>query len=241
MRHAIRSTNKVLHLPTLGAALAIDTGCVAAHVVTRLNVEAEPMLLISSPHGIAEIFQYVKEATISLLLATAAWQQRTRLFVLWALLFGYLMFDDGLELHERAGHLIASWWQFPAVFGLRPRDLGEITVSLGVASMFLIGLYVVGRRSPVTARASSADLTCLLALLGFFGVFVDTAHIALEQWRGLTLLEDGGEMLAMSLILAYTVRLQRPRPIDAPGSLWRWLRTRLRRRATAEPLTQPGL
>jgi hypothetical protein len=49
----------------------------------------------------------------------------------------------------------------------------------------------------------------MFAVLLFFGIFVDMAHIAADSagigFRGLTMVEDGGELFAMSLATGYSV------------------------------------
>jgi hypothetical protein len=214
----------LFHLPSLVTLLAADALFVTLHVANRMQEEPEPMLLLSSPKGWPEAFQYLKEASTAGLLLAAGWRNRVWLLAVWAMLFAYLLFDDLLEIHEHLGHAIATQWSYPAVFGLRPRDLGEVTVSLLVAAGFLVTIFSIARRSPSPFRHASQDLTCLLALLGFFGVCVDTAHMAVEslQIRGLTLLEDGGEMAVMSLIFAYALNLYRRPDAGGAGGLWRW-------------------
>lgn len=218
------TTVQVFHLPSLFALLAVDIVCVIMHVLNRMQEEPEPLLLLSSPKGIPEGLQYLKEGVIAGLLLAAGWRARGWLLAVWALLFAYLMLDDLLEIHEHLGYAIALQWEYPAVFGLRPRDLGEVTVSLLVATGFLVTIFSLARRSPVPYRPVSHDLTCLLALLGFFGVVIDTAHMAVESLdlRGLTLLEDGGEMIVMSLMFAYALNLYQHPQVNGAGALWRW-------------------
>ena len=227
------------HLPTLATLVVADLICIGVHVASRLQEEPEPLLLLSSPRGLPELFQYLKEALIAGLLLSVGWRKRVPVLMLWAGLFTYLLFDDLLELHERFGYLIAVVFDYPSVLNLRPRDLGEVTVSLIVAGAFLAMIFSFARRCPPAWRDSSLDLACLLALLGFFGVFVDTLHMAMESLhlRGLTLLEDGGEMITMSAIAAYAICLHLDRATRRPGALWRAVRRMLTGHLSAEPIT----
>lgn len=230
-------TSHVFHLPTLAALVVVDLICIGVHIGNRLQEEPEPLLLLSSPRGLPEMFQYLKEVAIAGLLLSVGWRNRAPVFILWAALFTYLLFDDLLELHERLGYLIAVQFDFPAILNLRPRDLGEVTVSLSVATAFLVTMLAFTRRRPPPWQESSLDLGCLLALLGFFGVVIDTIHVAVEgvHLRGLTLVEDGGEMLTMSAILAYTICLYRARATRVSGALWRAARRSLPGRRAPEP------
>jgi len=201
----------------------VDLVCIVAHIALKLAGDPESMLFVNAPRGVPEFMQYGKEGLVAGLLARAAHHWKSGLLAAWSLLFGYLMFDDWLELHERLGFIIAEAGGWPAVLGLRPRDLGEIAASGAVAGVFMLCVGWLRRTSTQESRAVNADLMVLLAALGFFGVFIDVAHIALEQfgWRGLTLLEDGGEMVVMSLILAYVANLLRPAATVCRGALWR--------------------
>jgi hypothetical protein len=105
--------------------------------------------------------------------------------------------------------------------GLRAQDFGEVTVSAlaGTAFVGLIGFFYV--RSSDRARNVSRDLALLVFLLAFFGVFIDMVHLALEAVHlpALTILEDGGEMVAMSITFSYVVHLADD-PAHAAGRLW---------------------
>ena len=47
-----------------------------------------------------------------------------------------------------------------------------------------------------------------IAVSAFFGIFVDMLHVALPDVPGLAVLEDGGEMVVMSLIVWYVFNLE---------------------------------
>lgn len=227
MRHCtielLQACGGLWHLRVLAAALTIDLICIFAHVALKLAGDPESVLFVNAPRGVPEFMQYGKEGLVAGLLARAAHHWKSGLLAAWSLLFGYLMVDDWLELHERLGFIIAEAEGWPAVLSLRPRDLGEIAASGIVVGVFVSCLGLLWGSSGQSSRAVNGDLMVLLAALGFFGVFVDVAHIALEQhgWRGLTLVEDGGEMVVMSLILAYAANLLRPAAAVRRGALWR--------------------
>jgi hypothetical protein len=185
---------------------------------------------LESANGVAAVYQYIKQVWLVGCLALAFLQTRARVFAAWALLFAMLLVDDALELHERYGAIIAASLNFPAIFGLRPSDLGEILVAAGIGSVALVLVAVAYWRGGNEARQLSADLMCLLVALAFFAVFFDMLHTithfnapAIAQF--FSLIEDGGEKLVVSAITAYAFDLtsnagRRRIPV------WSWVRGR---------------
>ncbi len=167
---------------------------------------------LESGNGLAAIYQYIKEVWLAGCLALAFLQTRATVFVGWTLLFAFLLLDDALELHERFGAIVAVAWNLPAIFGLRPADLGEIIVAAGIGCAALALVTIAFRRGGHDARQLSADLMCLLVALAFFGVFFDMLHTitffhAPSVAQVFSLIEDGGEMLVVSAITAYVFDL----------------------------------
>jgi len=108
-----------------------------------------------------------------------------------------------------AGEWLAAAWALPAVFGLRPQDLGEILFAALVAVATLCALAASLVRERGAALAPSIVVTALLAMLAVFGVLVDALHViayfAESRWSWvLAVVEDGGELVVMSAIVAYT-------------------------------------
>lgn len=212
--------NPRLHRQVLLGLLAVDLALIAAHLLAlawparlppaRWSVEADG--------GVAESFQYLKWALLSLAFAAAAWKQRSVGYLPWALLFAYLLLDDTLQLHERAGGAFAGRVDMPWLHHLRPRDIGELLATCAVAAVLLPPIAAAWRFGGAAVRRASLDMLMLLALLAAFGVVLDAVHSALLQRPALAALlgtlEDGGEMLVASLMLAYGLALwrQAPRP-----------------------------
>jgi hypothetical protein len=163
-------------------------------------------------NGLASIYQYIKQAWLAGCLALAFLQTRSKVFAGWTLLFAFLLLDDALELHERVGAILAASLNFPAVLGLRPADLGEVSVAAAIGCLALALVAITFRHGGSQSRELSADLMCLLAALALFGVFFDMLHTityfkAPSVAEFFALIEDGGEMLVVSVITAYTFDL----------------------------------
>jgi hypothetical protein len=159
--------------------------------------------------GFAELFQYTKILAIVLLLAGIALRAGYR-YLIWCSLFFYFLLDDALQLHERLGAAVAAGLEFPPAFQLRAQDLGELTVVAGVGVPFAVLLALVWWRADESFRRDSRELALLVGGLAVVGVVLDMLNMMLRVplLAGLIgVLEDGGEMVMMSLICWYTYRL----------------------------------
>lgn len=181
--------------------------------------------------GLAEMYQYFKQAWLAGCLAIVFLQTKRWAFVGWAVFFGVLLADDMLQIHERVGRAIGESLGLPPVMGLRTDDYGEVAFAalLGVCAVTLVVLTF--RRGGHLARQVSADLLCLLGALGLFAVFFDVIH-TITYMRApalgpvLALIEDGGEMLVVSAIAAYAFNI-----VKNSGrrqvAIWPWVKERL--------------
>lgn len=163
---------------------------------------------VALDNGPAEKFQYVKWALLSTMLACRAIFSRSSMPGAWAVLFLYLLIDDSQQIHERFGELISLAWHFHPMLGLRAQDFGELIVTAiaTVPLALLIGtIYIFSRERE---RIFCRTMLLLLIALAFFGVVVDMIDI-IAPWRSLQLalgiIEDGGEMIVASLMVAYCV------------------------------------
>jgi hypothetical protein len=167
-----------------------------------------PHFSLESDNGLAALYQYIKQVWLLACLGLAFLQTRARAFIGWTMLFAFLLLDDLLQFHERFGELIAARLNYPAVLGLRPTDLGELTAAAAIGSVALALAAHTFRRGDRRARWLAADLLCLLAALAFFGVFADMLHTILYFKSPaiapvFAMIEDGGEMLVVSAMTAY--------------------------------------
>lgn len=209
--------------------LAVDVVFIVLYVLYKLP-EVAPALDLSLGQGFAidrdggyaEVFQYLKEGTIVLLLGLLA--LRTRLsYLSWSLLFLYLLADDSLQVHEKLGGIVSERLEFAPLFNLRLQDFGELLVSALVGMFFLAAIAVAYWLGDRAFRKSSGYLLLLLAALASTGIVADMIHqmIGSRLVRGsLTIVEDGGEMLVMSVIVWFVVALVLARPgggAEGPG------------------------
>lgn len=181
-------------------------------------------MLLDTESGYSETFQYLKEFWAAGVLFVVCYRMREWLYAVWGGLLTYLLLDDAVSLHEVIGEGLVAGWSWVPPFGLRLRDLGELMVSFSVGIVFLMFWALSYRRGSAFAKGVSLDLLVLLGLLAFFGIFMDMVSIAAEaHLRGHAIAEDGGEMLAMTLIASYAIHLLEP-DRHVPGKLWLWVK-----------------
>jgi fumarate reductase subunit C len=188
-------------------------------------------LSIEVDGGLAELFQYAKMAGLVICLGFQYLRSRGWAFAAWAGFFAFLLLDDAFFVHERVGQKVAESLGFQAAFGLRMVDFGEIAVAAVIGSCAVVMVVLALRRGGESARRISQDFMCLLALFAVFAVAFDALHTityfhAPSVAPLFALIEDGGEMLVMSAIAAYTFDL-----VSNAGSsrvaVWPWIRERL--------------
>lgn len=164
--------------------------------------------------GYAEIVQYCKELAVAVLLFKVFQKTRDYIFVVWSAFFSYLLFDDSIQIHEKIGNMISHHLvSTGALMGdLRMQDFGEMIVSAVVGVMFLLFFIKYFYKSSQATRTISYNIIAFVTLLLFFGVFIDIAHMAIPGIKGMGSLEDGGEMIAMSLLVWYAFNLWKSNP-----------------------------
>ena len=197
----------------LGAGLLlVDVVFILLDVLLHKGVLHDQRFAITRERGFGEWLQYAKMLGLVVMLLSVC-RTNTAASV-WAGLFAYLLVDDAFEVHERVGAAIAPLMALPQVGSVRPGQLAELLVFGVVGVAFVMALAVVLRRGHPNARGLSMTLAIPFALLAFFGSAMDLAHSMLRghgfYYTG-GLVEDGGEMVSMSVLAAVTF-----------WATWRW-------------------
>jgi hypothetical protein len=167
---------------------------------------------LEADRGIAEYYQYLKQAIVVLAMLWCWRRTKAPSFFVWSLFFALMLYDDSHSLHEGVGEDLAAAWALPGVFGLRPQDLGELLFAAAVGVLTVSLLLAVNAFERGAAAAHTLNVVLLLAALAVCGVLVDAIHV-IAYFSGsrlawvLAVIEDGGELLIMSLITAYAGRL----------------------------------
>ena len=165
----------------------------------------DPRFSIEQDGGYSEFYEHLKVAGTVAALGALYSYRRALAFLSWGLVFTFVLLDNALELHERLGALLVSGVRAATLVGLRPQDVGEVAV-WAVSGAALLSLVALSYRERAN-RAFTRHLLALFALLVAFGLGVDVLH-SLGNARApflLGFIEDGGELVTLSLILSYVL------------------------------------
>ena len=157
-----------------------------------------------------EFYQYLKLGWAMMTLGLIAWTARTLRPLVWVPVVGFLMATDAARLHERLGWAWAKRWDLPAMGGLQGGDVGEVLVASLVIVPAIVLLAAQWPRQKPHHRRFHLTVVAFMVLLGCFGVGLDIAHSLTRSANPtlamvLDVIEDGGEMLTISALLAYLV------------------------------------
>lgn len=170
------------------------------------NSEVDYRLLLWPEGSYSEIFQYIKAGVSALILFALFQQLQAPLALVGGLFFSYMALDDSLALHEQAGTFLKN--MLPDALALLKRQaLTELLFLGAVGGLLLLGGVLAYRRSDQQARRICHIFLALLAALVFCGVGMDLLHAVFKRSAFVFLMEDGGEMIVMSLITAFCVAL----------------------------------
>ena len=169
--------------------------------------------------GYSEFYQYMKEFWIFALFLFVFFKKKHFIYILWALFFLYLLLDDSLSFHENYGSFLKKYFEIQPRFNLRPQDFGEIIVSFSVGFVFFVSFFLCYFKASLVDKKITQNIFILVLMLVFFGVFIDLLHIAIPYYNNrFTLIEEGGEMVVMSLIVCYVFYLNTWHPTEESNS-----------------------
>jgi hypothetical protein len=192
----------------LFSLLVIDFLFMGLHTLKSLGYLHNPELSVTKNFGYAESFQYLKAAFIAGCFLLLASRHKRALFYCWAAVFTYILIDDSLEIHESLGFKLSDFITRNFEIGLGGTS-GELVIFalFGLLLFVPLGWYFYKEKNK-DLKIVSQDLLILFGGMLFFGMGVDVLHDFAETGtviNGLLgLVEDGGEMLIMSMMLWYT-------------------------------------
>jgi hypothetical protein len=195
------------------ALLVVDVVFMFLHLVwIYTGILDDVRFSLAKDRGYSEWWQYAKTVGACILLGVLALRLRALVLAAWALALAYIVLDDALLVHERVGLRTKEWFGDFEVYGFTPDDLADL-VFTGVVGAMIVGLLAVAHwKARGNPRRISTGMFVLVVLFAVASIGMDAVGALYESTRfnplG-TLLEDGGELIVMSV----TVWL-----------LWLWLR-----------------
>ena len=188
--------------------LAADFVFIAIHLLNMAHVIANPLYSLEKDRGYAEFYQYIKQYWVIILLIILAVRKKHIHYLSWSILFAYLVLDDSLRIHETFGRYIVNYFDLQGEFYLRAQDFGELSVLALFCSLIFLLIGFTYLTSDTPTKRVSKHLFMLVLSIAFFGVGVDIIHVVIPWGQSIWgLIEDGGEMLIMSIIVWYAYNL----------------------------------
>lgn len=188
--------NVVLH--------ALDgRSALAAALLTELDLSAEGALAERYLQGVS----FVTAA----LFAVDHLARGGRITAFLAALYLFIWFDDAALYHERLGSVLAGTGLLPGLPGLRLKDSGEMLAWALAAIAFACLLPWAWRGRRKGDPGIVALVAASFAALVVFAVAFDMVHMMLPNRLGtlVGILEDGGEMVAISAAAIVALGLTR--------------------------------
>lgn len=200
------------------ALLAADAGLIGLHIYLGATVAKIPLILnIASDRSLAEFLGYAELGLASILLWIVFVKTREPLMRAFAIILFVMMLDDSAGLHEKLGSFFVASMGLAGDAVLDGKDEGEMVIWLLYATVLLPLLLFGLFRTPLDRWFRAFGLLLVTAALAGFAVVVDGLHSSICQIGGgfpycfqlLDLIEDGGEKITQSLILAHVIYLAR--------------------------------
>lgn len=198
---------KSYSLTLLFILVGVDFVFMGLHALKSLGYISDPNLSVTQNWGYAESFQYIKSLLLSGIFIWLAVKYGKPLFYCWAVVFLYILIDDSFEIHELLGNKLGEFITKNFEIGAGSTS-GEILVfgAFGL-SIFIPLFYFYYHSKNRDLKIMSQDLFMLFIAMLFFGIGIDLLHDFAETGTVtsgmLGLIEDGGEMLVMSVIVWY--------------------------------------
>lgn len=188
-----------------------DVCFLALHLYAVAREHPDGLFYLDVDRSYSEVFQYLKYVWLMALLGLYAVEQRVWQVAAWLPLFAYFLVDDAMRVHERGGAWFAANTGLTDRFGLRAVDFGELAVSALAGAILIVPLLAGYLRGDARTRWIFRWVGGLVGVLVVFGVLIDMLHIVVVEnpstgdWMGFV--EDGGEMLALTAVVAFAVRI----------------------------------
>lgn len=200
--------------------VVVDLALIALYGLGRIVSRLEggggvPTLFdIANDDSLGEIFNFGKWGVAASAFLLCWWRTRELVCLALGAICLVLLGDDMLQWHERAGDWISVTLGYPQALYLRPADFGEATYWVVVGTTLLALLRWGLVRASLPYRMLGFLAVALFVLMAVVGIGFDLGHMMATLFfteggmahflgdLGLAILEDGGEMVAISCLAA---------------------------------------
>lgn len=148
--------------------------------------------------------EYAKLAFSALILTAASLRQRARELLPIAAMLVLVLLDNSLTWHQQMGLRLV-----PA-----NRHIVEALYFAVIGAVLLAAGWIIFLAAAWFRRPEVLAIALVTGALGFFAVAVDALHVPISSFlprldRWLAILEDGGELLTLSVLLAVCLAIGR--------------------------------
>lgn len=191
--------------------LVIDLTFIILHIARSAAFYSErpdipisnSLFAIEVEGSFAEIYQHIKVASVSLLTLWVFRRTAAPIYLALSFLFAWVFIDDAFQLHEAFGASMTPMF-FSSV------GLAEAVFLSFICAVSVAILHFTALNSEAHHLRRAAIFIVPLLVLAFFGGAVDLVHAAIgAPFKGVnlvfTVIEDGGELAAMSLACALAI------------------------------------
>lgn len=207
--------------------LIVDAAIIALHLSLKIfGTPGGEHFDLGVDRSYGEVLTYVKLAWIGVLAMILARRRSAPVFAALGVGSLVLLLEDALILHERLGwHLNTVVLDaLPALrgLGILSVQIGEL-IWLGVLGVLVLTFFVIAYwRASARDRRDALSIAVFFVAVAFFAIVVDTVHslFALGSVGDVvfTVLEDGGELIALTPAVALIFALVNAEFGDADAS-----------------------
>jgi len=196
----------------LKTLIAADLILILIHVLCGVATQTghleriPPLLSISTDWAIAEMFNYLKWVGIIAVLMLAYRRHSHLLLLVLTLVFWVILLDDSLQFHERFGEFLAVHLDLSAQAPKWQQAALEVVMFAVIGCASLLAILIVWPRSPKELKLKLIPAAVIMFIIICFGLFVDFYHSTMPDGLAKKIMgtvEDGGEMIGISGLLAY--------------------------------------
>ncbi|QXP50769.1 hypothetical protein H0I25_03670 [Cellulophaga sp. HaHa_2_95] len=201
--------NHTISTRFLKVLLLIDVMFVVGHLIVVTLFQSEPSTLLLDAKGLGypELFQYVKYSLVIAFSTYIVFAKKRYSYLPFIGLFIVLLLDDVFQIHSKASYFFAYRLKLHTLFGLKAVMYGQLVYIILLGSLSIILFRLFYRRTTINTKKTFTDIFILLVLFLFFGVGIDIIHQLFLNTPKigslLTILEEGGEMISLSVLVWY--------------------------------------
>ena len=172
---------------------------------------------ITEEGGYPEYYNYTKTMVLVLLLGRLALSTRQWVYLAYTIVYAVILMDDFLTIHETVGGYLRRTLEIKPILNLRNQDIGEV-ITWTLMGTLIVPLMIYG-----FARSDRSHVRNGLALLYPFGMLLFCAIVVDQLYNPfhaiffgsgilIDMVEDGGEMVAITWTLALAAVLVKYEP-----------------------------